>query len=313
MNDPRPIPTVGVHYDVPASVYFSWDAVNASLLKRIAKSAKHARYEMDNPKAPTPAMLLGSCCHTALFEPDALATRYVVANDCEALLGSGPNKGQRCGASGRVLASGHWYCGRHCGGMTPDAMPKAFDEEGGEIAIDAVVTLDQLAIAKSVATSVRSDLAARELLNACRKEVCIVWIDPVTGILCKARLDGFDERGQRIIDLKTTDDASDDEFSDTIGKRNYDIQVAMYLDAATSITGELWEAFYFIACETSPPFVQAVTKCHQEVAALGRHRYRRLLLDYKWCIENQMFPGYHDHQITPISVTRFHFQKESRK
>ena len=40
---PRPIPTEGIHYDVPASTYFSWDAVNASMLKQMARNAVPSR------------------------------------------------------------------------------------------------------------------------------------------------------------------------------------------------------------------------------------------------------------------------------
>ncbi len=304
----RPIPTVGIHYDVPAEIYFAWDAVNASFLKRMARSAAHARWETDNPTDPTEAMLQGSCCHTCTLEPDEIEKRYAVADDCISITG----KGGTCGNSGKILSAGRWYCGVHGKKVPRDPMPQVIGEDG-DLINAAVVTVKQMAKAQAMAISVRRNRAAQELLNACRKEVCIVWVDPVTGVLCKARLDGYDDVNWRISDLKTCENASEDEFPKQIGDMGYDIQAAMYLDAATSLDGVLHDAFYFIAVEKSAPFVSVVYKAHQGMIALGRHRYRRLLTDYKWCVENNYWPGYADHQILPIQTTRYFFERESKK
>lgn len=294
----RPIPSPGIYYDIPASDYFAWDAVNASFLKRMAQSAAHARWDADHPTPPTPAMIMGSCTHTAVLEPEKLESRYCFADECAGIKASG----EKCRNQGLILSHGRWYCGLHFKG-------KPCDELNGS----EVVTAEALATAKSMAISVRNNRAARELLDAARKEVCIVWVDHVTGVLCKARLDGYDATGLRIPDLKTCEDASPDEFPRQIGDMGYDIQASFYLDAACSLNGELHDAFYFIAVEKSAPFVTAVYKCHQGLIALGRHRYRRLLMDYKWCVENKLWPGYHDHQIMPIETTRYFFERESRK
>lgn len=304
----RPVPAVGIFYDVPADEYFSWDAVNASFLKRMARSAAHARWETDHPKEPTPAMIMGSCTHTATLEPDKLDERYLVAADCSSVKGAGGS----CTSAGKIRSGGVWYCGVHGRNREPDELPKALTEDG-ELIEAAVVTVDQMAKAKAMAISVRNNRAARKLLDESRKEVCIVWVDSVTGVLCKARLDTHDYDGERVGDLKTCADASPDEFPRQIGDMGYDIQAAMYLDAATSVDGVLHEQFIFIAVEKEAPFVTACYKAHQEMIALGRHRYRRLLAAYQWCKENDLYPGYHDHQIMPITVPRYFFDQQKGK
>lgn len=302
----KTVPAPGIYYDIPAKEYFGWDAVNASTLKRMAQSAAHCQWEKDNPKEATPAMIVGSCTHAATLEPAELTRRYLVADNCSSIKGSGGT----CTNAGKILSGGIWYCGVHGKNRILDTISSALGEDG-ELIESAIVTIDQMHKAQAMAISVRRNRAARELLDASRKEVCVVWVDPVTQMLCKARFDAYD--GQRIPDLKTCEDASPEEFSRQIGDMGYDIQAAFYVDAATSIEGELHEQFYFIAVEKSAPFVCAVYKAHAELLALGRHRYRRLLADYKWCIENNMWPGYHDHQIEPIGCTKYFFDKESKK
>lgn len=298
LSEPRPIPTPGIYYDVPAAEYFAWDACNASTLKKMSRSAAHARWEIDNPPPPTPAMIMGSVTHTAVLEPDKLKFRYCFADECAGIKGSG----EKCSNQGLMPSGGKWYCGVHSKGKYRD------DLHGME-----VVTSESLATAQAMAISVRKNRAATELLDASKKEVCIVWIDPVTEILCKARLDAYDESGLRVADLKTCEDASPDEFPRQIGDMGYDIQASFYLDAATSLNGELHDAFYFIAVEKSAPFVCAVYKSHQSMIQLGRNRYRQMLADYKWCVENNLFPGYHDHQIQPVSVTRYFYEREMHR
>ena len=308
-----PAPPPGIYYNVPAAVYFSWDAVNASFLKKMAAGcAAKARWEADHPKAPTPAMLQGSVCHTQLFEPEKIASRYVVAEDCACPLGSGPNKGQPCGSPGKVLSGGVWYCGRHSGGHSWDDIPLVFDEDAGG-SEPAIISQDMIHTAQAMAVRARWDSKIRELLVGALFEVCIVWVDPVVGLTCKARLDIYRPDTYQIGDLKTCEDASEDEFARQIGDMGYDIQAAFYLDAATSLEGVIHEDFIFIAQEKVEPYVAAASRIKQEAVALGRFRYRNALADVKWCKENDYYPGYCDHNIRPISVTRYFFDRESKK
>jgi hypothetical protein len=302
-------PPPGIYYDIPSSTYFAWDAVNASFLKKMASGcAAKARYEADHPKPPTDAMIQGSVCHTQLFEPDNIATRYVIAGTCCAVK---KTDGAGCTHPGVILSGGGWYCGVHGKGRSWDDIPKASVEDGGEV--PAIVTPEMIQKARDMAVRARWDHKIRELLFDARFEVCIVWIDPVTEVLCKARLDIYRPDTYQIGDLKTTDDASEEGFSRTIGDLGYDIQAAMYLDAATSLDGVIHEDFIFIAQENVQPYVAGACRLNQEAIALGRHRYRQQLANVKWCRENNQWPGYHDHQIIPINVTKFFFDKESRK
>lgn len=300
-------PAPGIYYDIPAFQYFKWDAVNASFLKHMAKSASHARFNADVHSEPTPAMLQGSVCHTQLFEPDQIAKRYVVAGECSGVTG----KGAACTNQGKILSGGVWYCGVHGRGRSWDDLPVVADEECSES--PAIITQEMIKNAQAMAIRARWDNKIREILVGAKFEVCIVWIDPVTEILCKARLDVYRPDTCQIADLKTCEDASEDGFSRTIGDLGYDIQAAFYLDAATSIAGELHDDFIFIAQEKTPPYVAAAWRLHQDAIGLGRHRYRKLLADYKWCRDNNLWPGYHDHQIAVINVTRYFFEKEKAK
>lgn len=304
-----PAPPPGIYYDVPAAEYFKWDAFNASTAKKLVASGmcpEIVRYELDHPKPPTPSMLQGSVCHTQLFEPDKIASRYVVSTECCAITG----KGVKCDNNGKMLSGGGWYCGVHSRGKSPDTIPSVLTEDG-EI-VPAVITEEMLVKAQQMAIRARWDNKIRDLLTGGASfEVCIVWVDPVVELLCKARLDVY--KPYQIADLKSCQDASEEGFSKTIGDLGYDVQAAMYLDAATSLDGVEHEDFVFIAQMSEPPYTAAAWRIGQQSVALGRHRYRRAMADWKACKENNVWPGFHDNLILPINVTRFFFERESRK
>lgn len=151
--------------------------------------------------------------------------------------------------------------------------------------------------AQKIAASVRAHPAASKLLQEGDAEVSFFWDDPDTGYPCKSRADFVNSMGY-IVDLKTTQDASESEFGRSIGKFGYHRQNAMYMDGYEAVTGERAKGFAFIAVEKKPPYAVGVYLLDDESEDKGRDEYKGLLSKFSECQKSGEWPGYSDQVCT---------------
>ena len=159
---------------------------------------------------------------------------------------------------------------------------KAWDEfkaanEGKEI-----ISPDQAEMCELIATTVAASGSAQDVLKACtRREVTALWTTN-SGDLMKSRFDAMSEDGALIADLKTCQDATADHFIRDADSYGYDIQAAVYIDAAYAC-GLQPEYFAFICVEKTWPFSVAVHKFspYSEFVQAGRFAYQRMLDSYR--------------------------------
>ena len=214
------------------AAYHARPEVSASRLKTIdIKSPAHALV----PVKETPAMRFGTLAHCAVLEPETLADHYrTVEGD------------RRRSAVRDEIAAAE------------------------EIGFEVITPADR-------DRALRVSDAVRALPDACRLiegasaqiEVSHFWIDPATGLACRARPDLV---AQGVcVDLKTTRDASPDGFGRAAASLAYPIQAAHYLEGLAQ-TGEGRLDFAFIAVETEPPFAAAIYDVTCEILAEGQAR-----------------------------------------
>lgn len=174
--------------------------------------------------------------------------------------------------------------------------------------------------------------AARALLTGAQgvAERSVYWRDPSTGELCRCRPDWWRIDGI-VVDLKSTDDASPEEFARSILNWRYHVQHPYYLDGIEHArvqaeqakeaararadewpepaqgTAPIWPAkhFTFVAVEKKPPYAVAVYVLDPTSVEVGRIEYRRDLDLYGDCQRSGTWPGYGD-KLQPISLPRWH-------
>ena len=232
--------------------YHADPAVSASHLHAVAKSPYHywSRY-LDPQRVsvePTTAMRLGSLVHCAVLEPEELAGRYGVCGPRNTK--AGKEQAERMAAAG----------------------------------IEAVTQSD-MALALSMALSVRLHPAAAALLAHGKAEQSFWWDDAATGLRCKCRPAWY--AGTTVIDLKTTTDASPSSFARSIATFRYHVQASHYL---AGLHGA--ERFVFIAVEKTAPYAVAVYELDAAALAAGdelRQRDMRVIAD---CQAISEWPGY---------------------
>jgi exodeoxyribonuclease VIII len=264
MNAPDRI-TLGLHPDMPSEQYHRIAAMSAGGLKRMRQSPAHFYGKQLDPNRPqgdnepTPAMKAGTLFHVALFEPEAIAERYIVKPD------------------GMSFASKDGKAWR-------DALPAGIE----------VTDADALAKARAQARNVRASPDIAALMSDGMAEASAFWIDEQTGELCKCRPDWCSPTGDGVvlIDGKSCQDASPEGFARTAWNMGYLHTAAWYIDGYQAATGQRVHGYVFAAVEHEWPHVAAPYMVPDDVLDLARADNRRLLNLYAECRRTGNWPGY---------------------
>lgn len=238
-------PPPNIYFGVPFETYRAWEAENQSSLKPLAKSPGHYRDAMDYPKDSTKAMDIGSALDVAWLEsPELAAEMFSTPPIPLPLKANGkPYSNWLVSNSGKA-----WLSDMAEAGITVLSIADVFKVYGMLLALEA-------------------DEEVMELRRGARTQVSLVWICPVTGLLCKARFDllgGMDgPLPWKPSDLKTTNVEIDpynyrDPFMAQAGKMDYDRQAAYYCWGLTVLTGVEHLKFPIIGVEQNRPHPVAI-------------------------------------------------------
>lgn len=256
----------GIYYGVSFDDYLSWDAASCSVLKRIlSHSALHAKYEMDNPSGKT-AFFQGRVLHVLAIEPDKFDERYAILPKIDK----------------RTKAGKEAY--------------KVFqDESNGKILLDH----DTWALANLQLDQLKKHNGAATYLAGGQYEVCIIWRDKKTDILCKARIDILHKEQGVLADIKGMQDASPAVFPRLVVKFGYDIQAAFYSDGWKTLTGDD-PSFVLLPVEKSPPYAAATYDVRIETILRGRIKYERAIKIFAEAMKTGIWPGYEDYTMLNV-------------
>lgn len=141
-------------------------------------------------------------------------------------------------------------------------------------------------------------------------EQSVYWIDPETGVLCRCRPDWWRQDLGIVLDVKTTDDASPEEFRRSLHKWRYHVQDPFYMDCIKQATGTRPRAFLFLAVEKKPPYAVAIYQLDAESVEQGRKEYRQDLDLYAECERTGQWPGYGE-RIQSISLPEWYLIRQS--
>ena len=257
--------TPGVYHGMPAQDYHAIDALSASGAKHLLRSPAHYLAQKEKPMEPTAAMRLGTAVHTMILEPEKADIEIARA----------PKVDKRTKVGKETL--------------------ELFERENaGKLILDADVYDKAAAIADAVA----KHPVASKLLTDGQAETSMLW-EAHNGIPCKARFDYY--KGDGIIDIKTTQDASPDAFARSIAGFKYHAQAAHYLQGYREVTG--WDAdhFTFIAVETEAPYAIGIYTLDEASLMSGRILMEKAALAYRTAQEPASWQGYSPNPMT-ISV-----------
>lgn len=155
----------------------------------------------------------------------------------------------------------------------------------------------ELTAAQAMADAVREHQVASQLFSGGRPEVSAFWVDPASGVKCRARFDWLPDavEGRRMIipDLKTAATADPREFSKAAARFGYYIQHVHYLDAVRALGLDDDPAFVFVAVEKEDPHLVMVGQfAEAEDRKLARAVVSRARQIFKECTETGDWWGY---------------------
>jgi len=255
-------PSEGVYPKMPMSEYGALDAANFSTLKHFKRSAAHVREAIVSPPEQTAAMLLGQATHSAILEPDLFAEEYAVA----------PQVDRRKKKDKEIWAQ--------------------FEKDNHD---KDILRREEWELCTAMAASVHGHPAVSNILAETGfNELSFIWKDAETDVLCKGRCDrlGYVMGNSAVIDVKTTEDASERAWIREVIKYQYHAQTAFYLDGLEKLSPSVERKFIWIVVEKKPPFCCALYQPDDATLAKGRSMYRKYLRQWVQCNETGVWPGY---------------------
>ena len=258
-----PLPQPGLHPGYPAEAYHQrvLGVVSKSALDLVRRSPEHylawVNHELDDRE--TAALTFGRAFHCALLEPERFAASYA----------SEPDFGD-CRFKENKVRRDAWR-----------------RENSGK---EHLSELEFRSIAGMVASVKRHPLTSKMVRDG-EPELTMTWKDPETGLLCKIRMDYYVRKHRMIVDFKSTDDASYDEFRKDVENYGYHRQDALYRAGAIEV-GEPVQHFILVAVEKTRPYAPAIYSLDAEAVGKGYSSVRRDIVRLAECVKGKTFPGY---------------------
>lgn len=255
---------------------------------RILYKTKKLDRTVDEPE-PTSSILLGTLIHLLVFEPEKYADKVAPPY---------PEKSPDGKKWLRRKGSDHerWW-----------------REEELKRAGMLKVTEDMQATANRVASSVKNhSIAKRLLLAEGVNEFSVFWIDELTGLGMKCRIDRYSDLS---IDLKTTDSISPNKFIRKAVNIGYHRKIAHYKAGLQAFTGEPAK-FVYIAAETVQPHrvaVYDIVDCGNDGDSLGEMQRRDTLREIAKSIDNNDWQEEYEKQITSIEIPNYAWTENNYK
>lgn len=155
----------------------------------------------------------------------------------------------------------------------------------------------ELEAAQKMADAVKAHPIANLVLGDGRPEVSLFWIDPETGVKCRARLDWLPNKheGRRLIvpDLKSAATAAPTEFAKAAANFGYYGQATHYLDGVRTLGLDDDPAFLFVAVEKAAPYLVSVGQfANTDDLRLARRTVDHCRRLYAQCLADDNWPGY---------------------
>ncbi len=282
------------HFPVmPDEIYHAckW-AVSKSALDLLHKSPAHFyEYMTNHMPVESDAFRFGSMTHKCVLEPELLDHEYM----SETLMGDAGLEDRRTKVYKDAKA----------------ALEAKYPKR-------TLVTTEEYTATKRISNNIRNHSIASSLLSGGRAEVP-AFSNIIGDYPSKAKIDYVNDVHGLLIDLKTTQDASEDAFVKSVWNYRYHVQAAYYLDVfnyaqiqhaeQTGLEPKLYNEFFWVAVEKSAPYNVACYVADKDMIERGRAEYQEDMERLSKCIKDDKWPGYPE-KITRISL-RDWMQKKS--
>jgi len=264
----------GLTKGIPNADYHGSDELSRSTASSLlTTSPEKVRWERDNPRPSSLPLIMGGCFHGMVLEPECLDDEYAV---------------KPADIDGKSPLTKHYKEEFAAMQMErPDA--QWLKEDDWETCKGmAYAVLDN-----PVYTHYASDIDAIAEGTG--------YFD-YNGAKCKVRPDLYTSDGT-IIDLKSTQDASEAGFRKSVRNFGYDFQSCWYIEAMRAM-GLPARQFIFCVVEKVAPFSVATYTLTESEIDRHKPRMQRACEIWATCMETGVWPGYPEEVVT-LDLSRF--------
>ncbi len=273
--------------DFTDEAYHNGIGVSNSQLCDFAVTPKKFYYNhvLGNKETGTEAMAIGDLVHKAILEPHLVHECYASdAEIIEKVLEADPK-------SKRPTATKLYK-----------ELLAEYESNGKTILKD-----EHFEMMRKMVDAVYTHPRAKNMLSNGMAEKCLYAKDPETGLIIRGKADFILIDGI-IIDVKTTADASPEQFSGSIWNYRYHVQAAFYLHLAKLAIGAQFKDFVWICLEKKKPYDLAIYTPDAGTLDYGEQMFKKNLNELAKCYEKDVWPGYSSN-IEPISVPHWAWNK----
>ena len=243
--------------------YQAIEAVNFSSLKNIARSPAYYKWALNSDKS-TSAMDIGRTAHVKILEPDTFYDRVVF--------------------------------------FKGDKRKKEWKDFQYIHAGKDILTVAEMAAVNGIAEAVKTHPMTCNEFKTGEAELTVIWTDPNTGILCKARLDWV--AADFITDLKTSADPSKYAFCRSAAKYRYFTQFSWYQYGYYCVTGDRIPV-QCVAVGNRAPHELVVYEVTGDVLNHGSKEFTAMLERLKECMESNDYPPVNYNEKVALEVPQW--------
>jgi hypothetical protein len=168
------------------------------------------------------------------------------------------------------------------------------ERDDAKAAGKTVLTFAEAETVHAMAASLKANPFAAAALSNGESETTLVWEDPETGTVLRARPDFLPAKRLIIPDLKTAANGSPKAFSRAIADFGYAMSAALYSDGIKAIYGNLPTHWVHVVMEKEPPHVVSLYELPGEDIERGRWLNRKAIRVFAECLSRDKWPGYSD-------------------
>jgi len=244
---------------VPDYIYRKGPGLSRTNLVELLRSPSHFRASLVRKESFSPALNFGIALHCAVLDP--LEVFY--EKFCDAFVGDRRTK------QGKEDYN-HWKV------LNTGRIPLSQDDRTN---------------IGHMSDNLRSHPELKSYLKNGHKEISAYSYDRILGILQKVRADIWSNDGT-IIDVKTTQSASNNDFMKSVVNFNYHIQAAYYSDVFSEASKIKTKRFLIAAVEKEAPYAVKMFELDDEFLEVGRKAYKKALLNYATARDTNSWTAY---------------------
>ena len=253
--------------------------ISKSGLTKIKESPDH--YKNGEPFIETPEVIFGRMYHCFVFQPNKFKQDYYVFDEqvaIDAMVARANAEGQEIKKPRATKEYKEWFEGQ-------------MQLAEGKI----MITREDYDKLKAMKDKLLKHPYANMLISKGIPEKGILGeLETQAGKIGIKLIPDLRNDNKRVcVELKTTARGSKKDFPREAANYDYHIQAALYSDILELFYGDNRPVrFIFIAQEKRKPYAFNIFEASPQFIAQGRYEYEMLMQLYKYCLDNNYWPGY---------------------